>query len=288
MKSLISLSALRGSLLTACAFGLVAFSPMASIAAGDDVVATVNGETITKDDLDQAMQDLAQQFARIPEGQRRGAALAAMVDIKVLSQKAKEEGIEDDEVFKSRMEFLRQRVLHQSYIDKAIASLVTDEAVRARYDAEVANTPPENEVRARHILVKTNDEAIEIIKQLDGGADFVELAKEKSTGPSGPQGGDLGYFGAGQMVPAFEAAAFGLDVGAHTATPVPTQFGFHVIKVEDKRTKQPPAFEQVQPQIRNVLFQETYGEVTGKVRDEASIVVNDKDLEAAMNAARAQ
>jgi len=115
-----------------------------------------------------------------------------MVDIKVLSQKAREEGIEDDAVFKSRMEFLKQRVLHQSYIDKAVASLVTDEAVRARYDAEVANTPPENEVRARHILVKTNDEAIEIIKQLDGGADFVELAKEKSTGPSGPQGGDLG------------------------------------------------------------------------------------------------
>lgn len=288
MKSFLSLSALRQCLFAACAFGVVTVLPSMSFAAGDDVVATINGEAITQDDLDQTMQDLAQQFARIPEDQRRGAALAALVDIKVLAQKAVEDGIDNDEAFKRRMDFLKQRVLHQSYIDKAIASLVTDEAIRARYDAEVANTPPENEVSARHILVKTNEEAVAIIKQLDDGGDFVELAKEKSTGPSGPSGGDLGYFGKGQMVPDFEVAAFALEVGAYTSEPVKTQFGFHVIKVEDKRAKQPPAFEQVKPQIRNVLFQETYAAVAGDIRDAASIDVADKELEAAMNAARAQ
>ena len=288
MKSLLSRPSLRSSLLAAGALGLIFLVPVTGFAADSDVVASVNGEEITKGDLDQTLRDLEQQFARVPAAQRRGAALAAVVDIKLLSQQATKEGIDQEEEFKSRMAFLKQRVLHQSYIDKTVAALVTDTAVRARYDAEIANTPPENEVHARHILVKTNDEAIEIIKQLDGGADFVALAKEKSTGPSGSSGGDLGYFGPGQMVPAFEAAAFSMDVGKHSAEPVPTQFGFHVLKLEDKRAKQPPAFEQVEPQIRNVLFQEKYAEVTNKVRDASKIMIEDKDLEAAMNAARAQ
>ncbi|NJO38685.1 MAG: hypothetical protein HC871_15110, partial [Rhizobiales bacterium] len=105
------------------------------------------------------------------------------------------------------------------------------------------------EVRARHILLASEDDAKAVIAELEGGADFSELAKEKSTGPSGPQGGDLGYFKKGQMVPEFGDAAFAMDVGSTSAAPVKTQFGFHVIKVEDKR-KVEPSFEETEPQIR--------------------------------------
>lgn len=288
MKSSSLSLVLRQSVFAACAFAVIAALPAPVMAADEDVLATVNGIAITEADVNLALQDLQQQFAQMPAERRKGAALAAVIEIELLAQKARADGLADTDAFKRRIEFLQNRVLHQSYIEANVASLVTDEAIRARYDQEVSATPPENEVSARHILVKTKEEAEAIIKQLDDGADFVELAKEKSTGPSGPNGGDLGYFGRGQMVPAFEAAAFAMDVGSYSAEPVPTQFGFHVLKVEDKRQKQPPAFEQVQQQMRGVVFQEKYSEAAKVVRDAATIEINDKDLEAAVNEALAQ
>ena len=121
-------------------------------------------------------------------------------------------------------------------VDAEVAGKITDAEIRARYDQEVAATPPVNEVQARHILVKTKEEALDVIKQLDGGADFEKLANEKTNDPSGKTtGGDLGWFGPGQMVPEFEKAAFALNAGEYTKEPVQTQFGWHVIKVEDKR-----------------------------------------------------
>ena len=147
------------------------------------------------------------------------------------------------------MAFLQQRALHGELVEKGVVDKVTDAEVRARYDQEIANTPPVNEVHARHILVKTKEEAEAIIKQLDGGADFEKLANEQTSDPSGKSsGGDLGWFGPGQMVPEFDKAAFALEVGKYTKEPVQTQFGWHVIKVEDKRAKQPPAFDEVKDQ----------------------------------------
>src|SRR5690606_26426323 len=126
------------------------------------------------------------------------------------------------------MAFLRERALHNEFIEKKIAGAITDEEVRARYDKEIAATPPVNEVHARHILVKTKEEAEKIIGELNKGADFEKLAAEHTTDPSGKSsGGDLGYFGPGQMVPEFEKAAFALGVGEYTKEPVETQFGWH-------------------------------------------------------------
>ena len=142
----------------------------------------------------------------------------------------------------------------------------------------MANTPPVNEVHARHILVKTKEEATAIIKQLDGGAKFEDIAKEKSSDGSAGQGGDLGWFGPGQMVPEFEKAAFALEVGAYTKEPVQTQFGWHVIKVEDKRAQQPPAFEQVKDQIRSALLREKYFALVKSVRDAAKVEIADPEL----------
>ena len=249
-----------------------------ALAANDTVVATVNGMEITEGDLSLAIANLDQQFARLPEEQRRGAALSALIEIRLLAAKAREKGYDKNAEFQNRMAFLANRALHSEYVEKEVAEAVTDEMVRARYDKELADTPPSNEVHARHILVKTKEEAEAIIKELDGGADFAELAKAKSTGPSGPNGGDLGYFQQGQMVPEFEKAAFGLDVGAYTKEPVQTQFGWHVIQVEDKRAVQPPAFDAVKDQVRSAMLRETYFEMVSKMREDAEVNVVDETL----------
>ncbi|MEO4000585.1 peptidylprolyl isomerase [Mesorhizobium sp. CAU 1732] len=268
------------------ATAMLAIAGMAS-AQDDAVVATINGQPVTESDLTMAITDLDQQFAQLPEEQRRAAALSAIVEIRLLSALSEEKGLGDDENFKKRMELLRQRALHSAYIEDEIASTVTDEAVRARYDEEIAKAPAGEEVRARHIIVKTKEEADAIIAELDGGGDFEAIAKEKSTDGAAAQGGDLGYFAQGQMVPAFEQAAFAMEVGSYSKEPVETQFGWHVIKLEDKRSKQPPAFEQVSEQIRSLLLRETYFETVSKLREEADVEVTDPALKAAMEPAAA-
>ena len=141
----------------------------------------------------------------------------AIMEIRLLADKAVAEGLDKDADFQRRMAFLQQRALHSELIDKDVGAKITDEEVRARYDKQMADTPPVNEVKARHILVKTKEEADAIIKQLDGGAEFEELANEHTTDPSGKTtGGDLGYFAPGQMVPEFETAAFALEIGSYT------------------------------------------------------------------------
>ncbi len=249
------------------------------------VVAIVNGSPITENDLEMAQGDLGPQFAQLPEEQKRAAALSAAIEIRLLADKADQEGLDETEAFKNRMEFLRQRALHSAFIETNIAGEVTEEAVRARYDMEIAATPPTNEIRARHILVATKEEAEAIIAQLDAGGDFEAIAKEKSTDGAAAQGGDLGFFGPGQMVPAFEEAAFALEVGQFSKEPVQTQFGFHVIKVEDKRAQQPPTFDQVKEQVRTLLFRETYFAAVQALRDAATIDVQDPALKAALGEA---
>lgn len=274
--------------LAACGLvlGLVFAAPVAvfaqEAAADKTVVATVNGSPITENDLLMAQGDLGPQFAQLPEEQKRAAALNAAIEIRLLANKADEDGLGDTDAFKDRMEFLRQRALHSAFVENKIAAEVTDDAVRARYDKEVAATPPANEIRARHILVATKEEAEAIIAQLEAGGDFETIAKEKSTDGAAAQGGDLGYFGPGQMVPPFEEAAFALDVGQFSKEPVQTQFGFHVIKVEDKRTQQPPAFDQVKDQVRTLLFRETYFAAVQALREAATVEVQDPALKEAL------
>jgi len=249
------------------------------------VLATINGDKITSKDVDQISADLDPQFARLPDEQRRLAALAAIIDIKALAAKAEAEKLDATPEFKARMQFLKDRALHNDFFKQQVVDKITDADVRARYDKEMAAMPPQNEVRARHILVKTKEEAEAIIKQLDGGASFEDVAKAKSTDGSAAQGGDLGYFSAGQMVPEFEKAAMALDVGKYTKEPVQTQFGFHVIKLEDKRVQQPPAFDQVKDQVKSILIRERYVELVKKERADLKIQYADPETEKAMKAA---
>ncbi|MEZ5812255.1 MAG: peptidylprolyl isomerase [Rhizobiaceae bacterium] len=247
-------------------------------AAPDDVLANVNGDPITEAELDLAVNDLEQQLVNVPEERRRAAALSFLIEVRLLAAAAVESGLDQTPAFQRRMALLRQRALHTGYVESEVATKLTEDEVRKRYDLEVANTPPVNEIKARHILVKTKEEALAIIAELDAGADFIELAKQKSTGPSGPEGGDLGYFGPGQMVPPFEEAAFKLEVGTYTKEPVETQFGWHVILVEDKRAQQPPPYEQVKDQIRGVLFREIYAKVVDQLKSAAKVDIVDPEL----------
>lgn len=254
----------------------------------DKVVATVNGQPITESELKIAITDLDPKFARLPAEQQRAAALSALIELRVMADEAVAKGLDKDPDFQLRMAMLNQRALHSEVVDKEVSKSINDEEIRARYDKEIAAQPPENEVHARHILVKTKEEADDIIKQLDGGADFEKLAGEKTEDPSGKtSGGDLGYFGAGQMVPEFEKAAFALEPGSYTKEPVQSQFGWHVIKVEDKRAKQPPAFDDVKEQLRNVVLREKYFELAKKLRAEAKVDIADADLKKALEPAPA-
>jgi peptidyl-prolyl cis-trans isomerase C len=248
------------------------------------VVATINGENITEADLALAVNDLGQQFAQLPPEQRRAAALSAMIEIRVLAMKAEADGLDKDAEFQRRMNFLKNRALHAAAVEKNVDAVITEAEIRARYDQEIAAQPAINEVKARHILVKTKEEADAAVKRLDAGEKFEELANELTTDPSGKTtGGDLGWFGPGQMVPEFETAAFALEVGAYTKTPVQTQFGFHIIKVEDKRQKQPPAYEQVKDQVRSLLVREKYFALVKELRGAATIDIPDPELKKAVD-----
>ncbi len=252
----------------------------------EKIVATVDGEPITEQDLKAAVTDLDPQLARLPAEQQRAAALSALIELHLMAGEARTKEFDKNPDFQRRLAILNQRALHAEVVDQEVAKKITDEEIRARYDQEIAATPPENEVKARHILVKTKEEADAIIKALDGGADFEKLANEKTEDPSGKtSGGDLGYFGAGQMVPEFEKAAFALEPGSYTKEPVQSQFGWHVIKVEDKRVKQPPAFDEVKDQFRNVVMREKYFALAKRLRDAATVDIADAELKKALEPA---
>ncbi len=255
---------------------LVLASP--SLAQDSKAIATVGNRTITNADLDQMVKDLAQQFQNFPEAERRARALDSLIDINVLAIKAENAGIDKDPEVLRRIALLKARALHNGYFQNKIQPGITDEALKARFDKEIGSTQAEQEVSARHILVKTKEEAEAIIKELEGGADFIELAKTKSTGPSGPKGGDLGFFGKGRMVPAFEKAAFAMKKGEFTKTPVASQFGFHIIKVDDKRNRPLPTFDSSKEQLRQVMMTEAYAKAVQAGRTSIGVKVLDDSL----------
>lgn len=194
---------------------LAAAALVAMIAAGvaraegtDPVIAKVGDQEIRQSELDLAVTSLDPQLQRMPDEQKRAAALSAVIDVKLLLKDAEKEGLQNDETFKQRIAFLTERELHNAYFKKHVIDAVTPEEVKARYDKEIAAIPPQEEVKARHILVKTEDEAKAVIKELDAGKNFAELAKAKSTDPNKDEGGDLGYFTKGRMVPEFRNGRF--------------------------------------------------------------------------------
>lgn len=251
--------------------------PDAAPISPDTVVATVNGRAITEGDVALATAPPRPGEPPLTPEQRRARALSALIDVRSLAARAEADGMDDADL-QRRVAFLRDRELQNAYLARTIEPSITESLLRERYEQEVGSQPAVEEVRARHILLETEEEARAVIAELEEGADFAELARARSTGPSAATGGDLGYFGPGRMVPAFDEAARALPVGEFTTEPVETQFGFHVILVEDKRSLEPPAFDQVRDQVREVVTRERYVETLREARGEAEIVIADEAL----------
>jgi len=260
----------------ALAFALVA-SPIALAAqeggaAEDRVVARVNGEEIRQSDVAAMARTLPPQY-QSQLMQIYPMLVQRLIDFNLAGKAGRAAGLASDDKVKTFVAMAEEQAIREVYLEREIEARVTDAMVQEAYQAHLAANPPAEEHHARHILLKTEEEAREVIALLDGGADFVELAKERSTGPSGPKGGDLGYFTADQMVPEFSQAAAALEPGQHSAEPAKTQFGWHVIKVEDRRTSAPAPLEEIEDQLREGLARETLEVVLKGLRDGAEIEI---------------
>ena len=239
--------------------------------AANTVVATVNGVKILRSDVEAARSQLPEQYRKLPMDQLYQPILNQLIRTKVLSAQARADKLHETEGYKRRVALIAERMLEEELLKKTIDEKVTDEALQARYDKTSGSFPTKEEIRARHILVKTEAEADAIIKELTGGADFAKLAAEKSIGPSKANGGDLNYFSKGQMVPPFEEAAFALAKGEFTRSAVKSPFGWHVIKLEDKRQSKPPSFEESRDRLSQELSQEFAEQLVRGLTEKAKI-----------------
>jgi peptidyl-prolyl cis-trans isomerase C len=264
-----------------CLFGALAAvallcAPLASARAQDNpVIARVNGVDIHESDLAFAEEEIGSNMPQMPAEQKRDYLITYLTDVVIVSQAAEKQKLDQRDDVKSRLAFDHNRVLMEAMLTDAGKAALNDDAMHKVYDEAVKQMPPEEEVHARHILVATEDEAKAIEDQLKKGADFAELAKQKSKDPGAADGGDLGYFTKDQMVPEFADAAFKLDKG-QISDPVQTQFGWHIIKVEDKRTKPTPTFDQVKAQLANYVEHRAQAELVDNLRKNATIERLDK------------
>ncbi|WP_423066440.1 peptidylprolyl isomerase [Devosia sp. CN2-171] len=246
------------------------------------VVATVGDMQITEADLGFAAEDLQQQLQQIPVEERRAFLVNVLIDMKVMAKAARDAGMANDDIFKRRLSYLEDRTLRRDYFTDKVAAAITEASVKAAYDEMVKNFVPVEEVHARHILVATEEEAKAIKAELDGGKPFEVLAMEKTTDPSGKQnGGDLGFFQKGMMVPEFEAVAFTLEPGK-ISDPVQSQFGWHIIKVEEKRMSAPPPMEQVAQQLSQQVMMKAFDDTMATLKKDLPVNIPDATLAAAV------
>ena len=236
----------------------------------EGTVATVDGIAITYNDVSLVEDELMAVYGQLPEEQRFQTLVGYMVNRILASEAAKKAGLENDADVAKIKAFMERKALQDVYIAKMLMERVREEDVTAYYGKEIVNGPVEEEVRARHILLDNREAADAVVADLENGADFAALAKERSKGPSGPSGGDLGYFSKQSMVPAFSDAAFKLAAG-ETSPPVQTQFGWHVIRVEDRRNRPVPPFDQVRDQIYQLLISEAQRDIYHEMRAKASV-----------------
>ncbi len=247
--------------------------PVQVLAQDRIAVATLDGNSIWLDEIMAVAETLP------PEYQQQGIAgiydqlVDEVANSRLAAVAARSSGLDKEADVASAMKTAADRVLAEAYITREVSKEITEEAIQAAYDTFVADTGSRETVTASHILVETEDEARAIIAQLNDGADFAELAREKSTGPSGPNGGSLGTFGRGQMVPGFETAAFGMPAGSFSADPVQTQFGWHVIQVSDKGIEEAPSLDQMRDQIAANLSRQSFARIVETLRVGTTIEV---------------
>jgi peptidyl-prolyl cis-trans isomerase C len=283
-------------LATIVAVGFAAFMAATAVApaqapASDPVIAKVNGVEIHQSDLNIAEEDIGRDMPANDEAGKRDYLVNYLTDLLLIAKAAEAKKIPDSAEFKQRLAFVRNKALMETVLAQESKTAVTEAALRKIYDDATKTMSGQQEVHARHILFRVNDpndqaasKAAEdkvknTIERVKKGEDFGTLAKALTEDPSGKQdGGDLGYFTRDQMVPEFSEVAFGLEKG-QVSGPVKTQFGWHVLKVEDKRTRQPPPFDQVRGEIEQFASRKAQVDLVAKLRADAKIERLDKAAE---------
>lgn len=270
----------KRSFVAAAILALAAFGTNSnpSFAQDDKVVAKVNGNTITEADMRFANAEIGAQLGDIPENVKRRALAEYLIDNVLFAEAAIAAKIAADPAFEEQMQYVRRRLLREQYFEKQLKGAISEADAKKIYDQRVSQLKSENEVAARHILVDTEEKAKEILAKIKAGGDFAALAKENSTDTgTKANGGFLGYFGRGQMVPEVETAAFKMIKG-QVSEPVKTNYGWHIIKLEDRRRKPPPSFDDVKETILNSLAVLKAQEVVAALRKKADVEYLDDDI----------
>ena len=248
------------------------------------IVANVNNENISLETMIHAMNELPPEIQSQPFMSYYEDLLERVIDIKLFAQEGKKMKLDEEPSVRAAIDFVIEKVLMQAFLSKYVQENIKEENLKASYNNFIADETSREEIKASHILMDTESEAIDVINMLNDGDDFAELAKNKSTGPSGPSGGDLGWFKRGQMVPPFEKAAFSLNKNEISQIPVQTQFGWHVIKIFDKRIPEAPSYES----MKNKLIQDLERKIVSKkiqdLRNDALIEkLSSSELEPLLN-----
>ena len=262
-------------------------APSAYAQDAPQTVLTIDGQDFSINLVGTIITQLPEDIRRQPPQTYYDRIIDDIIDTYLAAEASRQSGVADNPIVKEIADRARDRVLAEAWIQQSVNDRITEEMIIKSYDDFVADAESRAEVRARHILVDTKEGAEAVITRLDGGEDFATLAKELSTGPSGPDGGELGYFRRGDMVPAFELAAFGMDSGSYSPAPVQTQYGWHIIYVEDRRVAAAPTLEQMREQLVQTLSIKMIGMIVAELRAGASIErMSFEDLSAAEAARR--
>ena len=266
----------RAGVLGGIAVIMAALASAPAPAQSDPLIAKVNGVEIRQSDLTLAEEDLGQNARAMSDDEKKEQLVAYLTDIILVAKAAEGKKVPDQKDFKTRLAFNRNKLLMETLLQSEGKAAVTDQAMRKVYDDAVKQMASDVEVRARHILVATEAEATALLAEIKKGTDFAELARQKSKDPgAAAEGGDLGFFSKEQMVPEFAEVAFKLEKG-QLSDPVKTQFGWHIIKVEDRRNKPAPDFAQVKDQVEAFVIQKAQADFVSKLRESAKIERLDK------------
>ena len=251
--------------------------------AENPVLAVVNGTEVRRSEVVESAKSLPPEY-QAQLDQILPALVERYVDLKLLGDRAVASGLNDDPEVKETLAKLQEDVIREVFLRRYLKERVTDEVLQTRYQEFLKKNPPQPEIHARHILVPTKEEAQKAIADISSGKDFSEVATALSKGGSAQNGGDLGYFVKDDMVPEFAEAAFAMQPGEISKEPVQTQFGWHVIKIEDRRERQPPSFEEVKPTLEGEAQQETVTALLKELREGAAIEIKTPPAPAAPGA----
>ncbi|MBO21864.1 MAG: peptidylprolyl isomerase [Rhodospirillaceae bacterium] len=237
----------------------------------DPVVAVVNGSEIRQSDVAMAFEHLPDQFRQVPIGTLFTQIVQQLIDGQLLVEAGDKVNLREDPDVRAQIEDFTRVAVQQAYINRMISDGLKEEDLRKTYDETIANTEGPIEVHAQHILLDSEEDGYDVIEALENGKDFGDMARERSNGPSAPRGGDLGYFTRSAMVQPFSSAAFAIEPGLIGADPVQTEFGWHVIKVLDKRRQPAPTFQESRPTLEQQLTRELIATHMARLRDKAEI-----------------